>query len=268
MLPHTIALTGITCTSNPNTCQKKARSIAYYDGYLYIGTGFLSGNSPELHIYCVTEGTCDPESPTFVSSLNVNHNINDMVVREQTAYLATSAEYGELTLIDVSNKSSPQLPPNYTTAALNNRKFDAPNISGANEEDGWSMYVLGRYAYLGREKVSHQDEREFYLLDISNPTNITVVGSMNTGINSNGAKISGIMAKGNVAFLSTTDANQSFFVINIGNPSQPVRTLCGEVNTAQSATGLAFQDNRAFIVHGQGSSLLKIIYDKGNACTL
>jgi hypothetical protein len=269
-LSTSFTLPNITCTYHNQNCQRIARSIAYYNGYLYIGTGYMAGNSPEFHIFCIGDGTvsgCSATTPVSRGYLNLDHNINDIAIKDNYAYLATSAEYAELTVIDVANKTTPLIPPNYNDGTINNRKFDAPSVGGK-EEDGMSVYVLGLYAYLGREKVSNKNsEHEFFVLNISDPTSITAAGSMNTDMNTNNSYISKIYTQGKTAFISTTDSNNSFYIVDVKTASNPhVRNTCGDLHLSQVSTSLTYNNNQIFLVNDQGSALLKIFYDNGNAC--
>jgi hypothetical protein len=265
-------LPNISCTYHNQNCQRIGRSITYYSGYLYIGTGYMAGNNPEFFIYCINDSSvagCSPTTPVFRSSLNLDHNINDIAIDGNYAYLATSADYGELTVVDITSKTSPSAPPNYTNQNINNRKYNAvTTASNASTEDGRSIYVLGNYAYLGREKVNNNNEREFYVLDISNLSNITSVGSMSFDMTNNSAYLSGIVVKENIAFLSTYDSNKSFYLVDISNPANPhLRNSCSDFDTSQWATDIDLKDNHVYLVQIQGSTLLKIVYDQGNACT-
>ena len=270
-LSTSITLPNITCNYHNQNCQRIPRSIAYYGGYLFIGTGYMVGNSPELHVYCVDDSSvpgCSFINPVSRGRLNLNHNINDIVIKDNYAYLATSADYGELTVIDITSKTSPISPPTYADPSTNNRKYNAVTTQGtASTEDGTSVYVLGTYLYLGREKVNNQNEREFYVLDISSPSAIIAKGVMSLGIGNN-TRLSDIVVQSKTAFVSTTDSNQSLFIINVSNPATPQKkNNCSGFNTSQGAIALDYNDNLIFLAHTQGSTLLKIVYDQGNVCT-
>lgn len=258
-------LPNITCAYNANTCQRRGRSIAYYDGYVYISTGYMAGNSPEFHIYCVDDSSvagCSPSTPVWRGSLNVNHNINDIAVKGDYAYLATSADYGELTMIDVTNKTSPQLPPNYTsTPNDNNKKYNAlTTVGGASDEDGRSVYVLGNYIYLGRDRVAATNKRDFYILNVSDPSAITAAGSVRLGI-SNNSYVSGIIRHGSHAFVATTDSNEPLFIFNVSNISNPIpQSSCG-LNFSQVTRALVYYSDMLLTVN-RSNDLIRIIYDE------
>lgn len=269
-LPTSYTLPNITCTFHNQNCQRIGRSIVYYDGYLFIGTGYMVGHSPEFHIYCVSDNSvagCSPTTPVALGRLNLDHNVNDIAVAGNFAYLATSADYGELTVIDVSNKTSLGTPPTYSNQNVNNLKYNAITTQGnASTEDATSVYVLGSKLYLGRERVNNQHEREFYVLDISNHANITSLGMTTLGLGNN-SFLSDIEVQSKTAFVSATDSNQSLLIIDVTNSANPQkRNNCSDFNTSQRATALSYNSNIIFLSQDQGSTLLKIVYDHGNAC--
>lgn len=269
--------------NNGTNCQRIGRSIAYYNGYLYIGTGASQAGgtaNKEFFIYCINDSSiagCTATTPIFRGSLNIDHNINDIAIKDNFAYLATSADYGELTVVNITTKTAPSLPANYaTTPNINNQKYNALSTAGsASDEDATSVYVLGKYAYLGRKQVNNSNKKDFYVLDISNPTSITQVGSTRlmplcsgNSCNNNPIYLSGVVVQEKTAFLSTYDSNKSFYIVDVTDTSVPalLNNCSDDINTSQFSTALEFKDNQAYLVHGQGSVFLKIVYDNGNAC--
>ena len=160
-----------------------------------------------------------------------------------------------MTIVDISNSAVPAIA----------GKFDAQTTAGgASDEDGWSVDVVGNYAYFGRERVNNANERDFYILNVSNPASITVVGSMPLGL-ANNSYISGISKQDIYAFLSTTDSNEPFFVIDISNPTNPTNySVCG-LNFSQVTRGLKYIDNLIFTVN-RSNDILRIIYDQPTMC--
>ncbi len=271
--------------NNGTNCQRIGRSIAYYNGYLYIGTGASQAGgtaNKEFFIYCINDSSvvgCTATTPVFRGSLNIDHIIYDIAIKDNYAYLATSADYGELLVVNITSKTAPSLPSDYTTTPnINNQKYNALTVANAaSGEDATSIYVLGKYAYLGRKAVNNSNKSDFYVLDISNSASVTKVGSArlmplcsgNSCNNNNATYLSGAVAQGNTAFLSTYASNKSFYIVDITNPAAPtLRNSCSDdINTSQWSTALEFKDNQAYLVHSSGSVFLKIIYDNGNVCT-
>lgn len=256
-----ITLPNITFTCSPPSKPCLAgKSIVYYNDKVYVGTSYIANlalpatENNEFHIFDVSI----PASPAWLGSFNVDHNVNDIEVRGNYAYLATSDDAGELTIVDVSNPAAPVVA----------GKFDAQTtVGGASDEDGWSVDVVGNYAYLGRERVNGGNERDFYILDISNPASVSIVGSKVVGMTSgSNIYVSGIAKQGNYAFLSTTDSNKPFFVLNIADPANPVNySACG-LNFSQVTRGLKYLDNLVFLAN-RSNDILRIVYDQPTACS-
>ncbi|MEK7507874.1 MAG: hypothetical protein AAB602_02205 [Patescibacteria group bacterium] len=255
-----VALPNITFSCPGGNKCLAGRSVAYYGNKVYVGTAYIanlalpSTQNNEFHIFDVSS----PANPVWLGSLNVNHNVNDIEVRGNYAYLATSDDVGEMTVVDVSNP----------VASFVAGKFDAQATGGgASNEDGWSIDVVGSYAYFGRERVNGGTERDFYILNVSNPASVSVVGSKIVGMTSgNDIYISGIAKQGNYAFLSTTDSNEPFFVLDVADPSNPVNySACG-LNFSQVTRGLKYLDNLIFTVN-RSNDILRIIYDQPTACS-
>ncbi|MBY0539272.1 hypothetical protein K2P56_02455 [Patescibacteria group bacterium] len=237
-------------------------SIAYYDERVYIGLRETAG--PEFHVIDVS----NPQVPVQLGSLEVTHNINDIVVSGNYAYLATSADYGELVIIDISNPASLSLPPNFSTPGTMNMKFNARTHAATpaeSTEDGWSVDVAGGIAYLGRARVNGSTERDYYVLDVSTPSSVALLGSLKMGLGPN-SEVSDTKVRGRFAYLSTTDSNEPFFVLNIEDSANPVvQSTCG-LNFSQVTRGLAYLDNYVFAVN-RSNDILRIIYDLPSACT-
>lgn len=85
---------------NSSTSPPFASSIFYSKGYIYLGT--QKWNGPELFIINVS----DPYNPVIVGTFETNTLINDIYVRENVAYLATSNEL-QMVVLDISDKGNP-----------------------------------------------------------------------------------------------------------------------------------------------------------------
>jgi len=241
----------------------EGRTIAYFNNRVYVGTKETAG--PEFHIFDVTT----PSAPTHLGSLEVTHNVNDIVVHGTTAYLATSADYGELVLIDVSNPSSLSLPPNFSTPGTMDKKFNARTTDATpaeSTEDGVTLDVVGTRVYLGRERTTSSTERDFYIIDATNQSSLVSLGALRMGLGSN-TEVSGITAQGKYAFLMSTDSNRPFYVIRVSVPATPtVVSTCG-LNFSQVTRAITYLDNFIFSAN-RSNDILRVIYDKpGTSCS-
>lgn len=77
-------------------------SIFYNKGFIYLGT--MKWDGPEFNIIDVS----NPLFPILVGNSETNTLINDIYIRENRAYLATS-DMGQMRVLDISNKGNPIL---------------------------------------------------------------------------------------------------------------------------------------------------------------
>ncbi|MBX4192460.1 hypothetical protein KW798_03170, partial [Candidatus Parcubacteria bacterium] len=233
--------------------------VAYYNKRVYVGTRETAG--PEFYIYDVSV----PATPMFLGRIELTHTINDIAVSGDYAYLATSADYGELTMINITNPASLSLPPNYTDPAINNQKFNAVALpgGGASTEDGSSVYVLGNTVFLGRKRTTTGVKRDFYILDASNISAITARGSIRINLASN-TEISGLVAQGDRAFLATTDPTKPIVVLALTDTDPVIIPNCS-MAFVQITKGLSYFNNYLFTAN-KSDDLLRVFYDT-NACT-
>lgn len=223
----------------------QGRSIYYFDGRAYVGTYETSG--PELHVYDVS----NPSTPIHLGAVELNTNVEGMVVRSTYAYLATSDNDSELCIIDVSDPSS---------------MSDCEDVTGmqfntAGNQDGTAIEVLGNRVYLGRERVSSGND--FYVFDVSDPVNVSALGSINLSLNPN-TEVTGIKVSGNLAFLVTSDQNYSggggpFLVYDISDPSNISLVSTCAKNFSEKSTGIDYLDETVF-VSNESNDALRIMF--------
>jgi len=241
----------IASSSLPNMTVGIGRSIYYYDKKVYIGTQYLACpvcpplQNNEFHIYNVAS----PDMPVWEGSYNVNHNINDIIIRNHYAYLATSDDDGEVRIYDVSDPST------IIFVGL----FDAPG-----NEDGESIYLIGNKLYLGRDRTP-SSRKDFYILDISNPANPTEIGSKNLGLNT-GTTVTGLGIVGGLAFVGLDDPTSGIQILNISNPFLIVtHPVCTSLNFSLNTLAMDVENNSVFIVNGSNNEI-RVIRDQISSC--
>ncbi len=241
--------------SIPNTTNAIARSIAYYNNYIYIGTQYVpcppgppctSTQNNEFHVFDVST----PTSPQPKGSLNINHNINGIFVQGKYAYLATSDDTGELMIVDVSDPTAMIHPD------ISGMKF---NPSG--NFDGTSIYVLGAYAYLGRAGAGVSDF-DFYKVNISNPISLTAGKWKRIGDD-----INGVVVRGRFAFLITSGKDFQVWDIASGPNSQIVKvsTCINSINGPNKFRGLVYYNDLLYTV-SENQATLNTFHDKASTC--
>jgi len=227
---------------NPQVCEEDntpgqdGRDVFVQGDYVYM----LSGGGSAFLIYDIT----DPENISRISSINLIARGFSLFVQGDFAYVAASHNKNELQIIDVSNKASPQIVATYDTPGkedgLGISVFDnivylsTESGNGADfytfdvddptnptlldsldlSSSGHSIYSQGSYSYVA---TSHNN-RELTIIDVSDPSNISITGSYDTPGNEDGL---GIFVRSSSAFLTTNNGADDLFIINISTPSSP-----------------------------------------------
>ena len=160
------------------------RSIFVYDNHVYVGTHRTAGN--EFHIFK------NPQQPQWLSSLEINHNINQISIKDNTAYLATSGNTDDVILVDISNPSAP-------------KKIGSIQFPGT--ADTLTEYILGKTLYAGRRSNKKSSEPELIACDISS-TSPAIISSKYIS-----SDILGILAEGNYIFFISNSITGPFFAV-------------------------------------------------------
>ena len=138
-------------------------AIAVKGNYAYVGT-LVNGSGAEFHVIDISDKT----SPVRVGSLEINANVNGITVLGPYAYLATSDNNRELIVVNVADPTNPFVAGVYNSPG----SFDALTVAAS-----------GTLALLGTR--SNNVASEIYLLNISNPTNPTLVSQAEVGADVN-----------------------------------------------------------------------------------
>ena len=244
---YTPKVVATTTLQNVGGANPEGRSIAYYNNRLYIGTwnNNVPPNSPEFLIYNV--GT--PSSPSFQGSFNLGHSVNSIVIKDSYAYLATTDNVGELTILNVSNPAS------ISVAG----RYDLP----ASTNDAEEVAILGNEAFLGLNRSPSNSE--FLIINITNPSSPTLVAGRNLNLKNN-TKVSGIDVHDNFAFIGTDDSTAEFRVLDIENPLSPVTLPCSPYSYSAAVSAVQYSDGYVFVTN-RVNNALRVIYDtNGTSC--
>ena len=232
----------------------EGRSIAFYDNRLYVGTwnNNVPVNSPEFLIYDVSS----PDSLVFLGSYNLGHSVNAIAVSSAYAYLATTNNAGELTIMNVSDPGSPTVASTF-------------HFLGSSK-DAESIALVGTTAYLGLTKATASGDLDFLAINVSNPFSPTLYmggpSGLKLNMNGAGAAATNIVIQGPYAFVGTSDTNDEFRVLLISNPAKPVPQGCPPYNYSAKVSGLAYVDGLVVASNSTNDSL-RVIYDApGTQC--
>ncbi len=197
-------------------------SIYYYNSRVYVGTHRTAGN--EFHIFDVT----NPDSPTWLGSLELNHNINAIFVRDNVAYLGTSGNTKDIIVLDVSK------PAGITQLS---------SVAFVGNEDTLSINLLGPYLYVGRAKETAPGQAEFNILDISNPSQPILTGSL--ALNDS---VMAIAVSNNRAYLGLS--NNKLAVVDVSSSTNPI--LVSTLMLPDSPRAIDFEVNGMSIILKKG----------------
>ena len=191
--------------SNSNSPQKvstldlsgdaDAISVFYKDDFAYVG------RKEDAEKEFVVINVSNPNSPYVVSELSgVGGEINSIFVSGSKAYLETKDDNMGVIIVNVANQSSPQIVGSFDvnqdiysayfqseakTAVGGETAFYMADFTSPSNVVNRGSYsvgsrvrdvaLVGDYAFLGTEDPN----KEFLVLNISDPTNIVLVGSFN-----------------------------------------------------------------------------------------
>lgn len=202
-------------------------SIYYYRSKVYVGTK----KSPiaEFHIIDVS----DPLNPQEVGTWEFGTSVNAIYLSNGKAYVATPDDE-ELKVLDITEPQDIKF--------LGG--FNAPGGSGS----GKSLARSGSHMFLGRTIGGS----ELHVLDVENISGGTVASR------DIGSSINGLVVKGDLAFLATTDAGKEFQVLK-GARDLTGFTPVANLNLAARATALDCEGQLLYLTSEDRSQSLVIL---------
>lgn len=119
----------------------------------------------------------------------------------------------------------------------------ASSLNLPNKADALRVFVIDNIAYLTR---ANSKEPEFYIIDVSDPTNPIILGSLDLGDTGND-----LVVVGDYAYIASNHNSQELQIINISDPSAP--TLAGTYNALgnENALGVAIKDEQIYLVRAR-----------------
>lgn len=207
----------------------------------------LVGAGAELVVFDIST----PTLPVELGRAMVNHPASNVAVSDDGSMVALSDNFDNMTLVDISNRTTPTVRGSYAWAGIqqpNGMAFDgdylyvavrtvgmsvldisdpdAPtfvaNTSGSVTDFVFDVAVRGDYAYLGQNADGIQ------IVDISDPNTPTIVGNHAASTGAGQIKI-----EGSLAYVAR--GNNGFAILDLTNPVAP--SVTGGLNT----TGFTFE---------------------------
>jgi len=174
-------------------------------GFIYAVTD--DGGSEELNIVRISD------QATY--DINLDGNANANAILKQGAYIYIASDDGNEIKVWRGGQGG------WTSLQLH----DTYNTGG--NDNGNDVFVSGNYAYLATDA-------DFYVLNISNPDNVTSEDSINFNFGINDVYVSG-----NYAYLATDDDDQELTIVDVSNPSNIAVVSGGTFDTDSGSNGLA-----------------------------
>lgn len=157
--------------------------------------GRVRNNSTEVIILSYNS----PSGPfTELSTIETNGNVNDIIIIDNTLYLATDNQSQEVIIFNVSNLAAPTLLGTY-------------NIPGNTRAT-----VL---KYYNNNLIVGAANGNLYTLNVSNPSSISVINTLNLGGGINDISLD---SNTGLAYIATQNSSREFQVYNLSNPNSPV----------------------------------------------
>lgn len=242
-----------TCSPASKPCLAGI-SVYAYDGMLYVGTNYIPNlalpdtQNNELHIYDLAA----PNAPVWVGSENVNHNIYSIAARGDYVYVALSGTGESVRIYNVSDPVNP----------VQSGGFDP-----LGDEYSTALHLIGTKLYVGRERVNGNDERDFYILDVTDPEqDPTILGAKKLDLNP-GSFIKGVVVKGDLAFVAIDNPTIAFKILDVSDPTAiKNHSVCTSLNFAENTSAIDMDDDHVFVAN-RSNDELRVIRDQPTACT-
>jgi len=165
------------------------------------------GGSEELNIVKISDQS------TY--DINLDGNANANAILKQGAYIYIASDDGDEIKVWRGGQGG------WTALQLH----DTYNTGG--NDNGNDVFVLGNYAYVATDD-------DFYVLNISDPDNVTMEDSIDFNFDINDVYVSG-----NYAYLATDDNDQELTIVDVSNPSNILPVSGGTYDTDSGSNGIS-----------------------------
>lgn len=190
-----------------------ARSVYATENYVYVARD--NGSANEFYIF----DRSNASNLSLINDINLGVTVYAIYVDpdEEYAYIATSGNSAEVAVLDVDN-------PNSISVA------DTLNISGNNDMNAVDGFTDTNLLAVGRDSNG-----DFYTIDMSDPTDLDILGFYDAGDDINDLIFDD---SGAYVFLGTDDNSEEFQVIDVSDPDDP--TNVRSVNLNGDVNGVAY----------------------------
>lgn len=167
------------------------------------------------------------------SNCYLSGNLNGLAVQGDYAYIASSTNNAELYVVDISNKSNPQM-------------VFSSNLQG--NGDGRSLYIKDNLLYMTRDYANNNQGNTFLIFNLDNPASPLLLGSLaleNSCLD--------ILVRGDYAYVACSNSRE-FQVIDVSDPENMSLSKRYALNLPGSGTGRSIEviGNTAFVGKNEG----------------
>lgn len=218
-----------------------ARSVFHVGDRTYIGTLNFFG-SPDFYIF----DTSDLSKPRLISTLDLGAHtwatVNSIYVVGQYAFLATTINGREFSVVDISDENNPHDVAYFSTQTLT---------------DATGVYVAGQYAYL--TNLYKNNQKQIYIIDISNPLKPDFVSRLDLEDSAYN-----LTFQNNNIFIASGKDDQELQIIDTTDPENIAINYSFDLPGTNDAYDVYVKDNYAFMVRAKGDSSEFYILDITN----
>jgi len=210
-------------------------------------------NTVSLHDLYIIDNT-DPVNPYIMSSINTGPGISAIEVVGPYIFAAQASTVNQLQVIDIRDRNNPKL--------ISQLKLPLPTAT-TTASIATSITYSDGYIYLGTTKWNG---REFNVIDISNTTSPTVVGSFETN-----TLINDIYVEDTMAYIAASDEKQmrvvditNMSLVNSYSPSgwqtqegKVIDMFEGNITFGRTVGGFNVVNNHEIFVYGTTTNISK-----------
>ena len=206
--------------------QAIGKSIAYANGYVYLGLAKTANGGDEFNVIDVRNAS----APTWVGGFPIGRTINRIVIRGSLAYLATDDPERELIILNVSNPTNIALVGSY----------DAPGASDFGY--GSDLALVGTTLALGRTYSPNASGLALLSLASTSPEPLSSEQIFSV---QNPTSVQALLSRGFLLFLLTNDSLELF---DLHDPTG-LQNYANFLNLPDSSIGsaLACRDNAVYV---------------------
>lgn len=257
-----------------------ANGISAIEGQVFAGTG---DNASGVSFANVGISNATPPVPTILGTFN-NYKTNDVFGETNYGYIATDTNSKEIVIIDFINLPYTEVgyfdsPGNsdansvfvsgttgYMTAGSKLYNFNLSSKSGSRpliDPDGVtlpgtgiSITVVGNYVYVATNSSS-----ELQIFDISNPSDLTIVGQADLNASADGARDIFVNQTATRAYVATSASStlREFFIVDISTKTGNRPVISSYDSSGMDPKGVTIVPGNRAIIVGQSAEEYQVI---------